>query len=97
MRERAAARDVGAMRGSCRLFTEFKRSLWPRVHIRYSETCDGRGVDEAARVGAEAVAMRLATHLGNFRLTEDGVKEIEQFRDWMIRRLEDLSGVALSC
>jgi hypothetical protein len=49
MRDRADVRDVGAMRGNSRLFTEFWRSLWPRVHIRYSEKCKGRGVDGAAR------------------------------------------------
>jgi hypothetical protein len=38
----AAARDVGAMRGKGRLFTEVERSRWPpRFHIRCSEVCEG--------------------------------------------------------
>jgi hypothetical protein len=39
-RELAEARDVGAMRGNSRLFTEVNRYRWPRVHIRLSERCE---------------------------------------------------------
>jgi hypothetical protein len=51
MREPAEARDVGAMRGNSRLFTEVERSLcrWPRVHIRYSESCEGRELGRVRR------------------------------------------------
>jgi hypothetical protein len=36
-----AARDVGAMRGKGRLFTEVEKSRWPpRFHIRCSEECE---------------------------------------------------------
>ena len=57
MREPAEARDVGAMRGNSRLFTEVRRSFWPRVHIRCSETRDDFvGLDERYNTRAAAVA-----------------------------------------
>jgi hypothetical protein len=48
-RELAEARDVGAMRGNSRLFTEVKRSRWPRVHIRLSERCERCTLEVATR------------------------------------------------
>jgi hypothetical protein len=57
MRE-PAARDVGAMRGNDRLFTEVRRSLWPRVHIRSSETSDDLvGLGERYNTRAVTVAI----------------------------------------